>query len=224
MKINPCKKEYSYIESHQSNPLRYTILHRDDEETFTAQTSEFKCKDYFNECVALYNGHTLSSIYGFVSADIKLNEEGVYVLLRNIASKTCYEANIGSINKLTAKDGFPAIQLTEHGEGYVLFIPKDYFKSTWTVSLLMYLVRVANVKEVVADPTWQKHPTLGIDNPFRTYYTKVLALGFKPPLNIASYYFAGKDWDYNTVPRAPEYVHNNGCYSWMSQVAAIGGI
>lgn len=223
MKIIPCTKSYDYTESGQSNPLRWTMLHRVDRETFQAQTAEFRCKDYFNECTALYNGHVPQSIYGFTAAGLKLNEEGVYVLLRNIAHKAHYKANIGSINKLGAAQGFPEIELMEHETGYIALIPRKYFDSTWLTSLVTYLMRVANVKETVADPTWMEHPTKNIDNPFgHDMYEKILKRGFKTPEAAKSYYFAGLTWDYTKANFPPEYVHNNGCRSWATQLQAVG--
>lgn len=223
MQILPCSKEYDYTESPQSNPLRWTILYRVNEQTFQAQTIEFKCKDYFNECVALYHGDVLPEIYGFVPADLKLNDEGVYVLLNNIADKACYEANVGSINNLAAQYGMPPITLMPHNsKSYIALMPRKFFDSTWLTSLVTYLLRVANVKEVVADPSWKVHPTVTVDCPFRNQFDKVMNQGFKTPCDVQSYYYAGQKGNYKEKPHASCLVHNNGVASWTNLLTAEG--
>lgn len=210
----------SYSEVHQTNVLRWTVLFNQGDGVFKPQTKEFKCKDFFNELVAKYHGHVLGC-YGFTTESIELQDEGVWVLITHIINKEAYEANVGSINKLSAAEGLPPIKLEWHTpKSCVALLPREYFKNTYLISFLTYLMRVANVDEVVTDPTWRKHPTLNIDCPFRNVFDKVMDRGFKSP-DIKSYYYAGKKNDYSVKPYVSN-VHNNGVASWTALMMAEG--
>src|SRR5215217_7220298 len=100
MKVIPFAGEYALSEVGQTNPLRWVVLHRTDEETFVAQTTGFKCKDYFNDLVAKYHGHELS-IYGFSTAKVEVNEEGLYVQLKNITGD--FDTNLDLVNAYASK-------------------------------------------------------------------------------------------------------------------------
>lgn len=220
MKIIPYPHYASYNEIPQTNPLRWTILYKEGD-VYTEQSGEFKCKDFFNEFVSKYNGHA-TSIYGFNAGEMKVNEEALYVLIRNIASLDAYKTNIGSINSLAAQHAMPPVVLEPTGKPgeLVAALPSEYFMSTWLVSLLTYLMRVANVTTVVEDPTWMVHPTKSIDNPFQEYYSEVLTRGFQvpPEVNAKTFYWVGNRY---TSPEKPNVhtVHNNGCYNWMNMMS-----
>ena len=51
---------YHYSEAPQSNPLRWQLYYR-EENTFTPQTGQFRCKDYLNDVCAKYNGKNEAS-------------------------------------------------------------------------------------------------------------------------------------------------------------------
>lgn len=220
MKIIPVGYQSHYNEIPQSNPLRWVILHREMADLFTAQSSEFKCKDFFNEFVAKYSGHD-TSIYGFNAGAMKVNDDFLYVQLLHIADLEVYKKNIGSINALAAKNDMPPVELIIEDAIVVAVIPRAYFKSTWLISLLTYLMRVANVKAVVEDPEWKTHPSKGADNPFSNYYDRILARGFAVPDIATSFYFVGNSIDYKAKPQV-HFVHNNGCRNWMEMLQVEG--
>lgn len=211
----------SYAEVGQTNKLRWVCLHRAEDGTFSEQSLEFKCKDFFNEIVAKYNGHLLGC-YGFTADSIQTNDEGVWVELRYIDNPEAYQQNIGSINKLAAADGLPVVELLPYKEGFVCLLPRKYFDNTYLISFLTYLMRVANVPEVVQDPTWRVHPTLAIDCPFKSMFDAVMNRGFKTPETAAkSYYYAGHAHNYKAKPMV-HLVHNNGVLSWNSLLKSEG--
>lgn len=224
VKIVPFTNRFTYHEIPQTNPLRWVVLYR-EEDTYTEQSGEFKCKDFFNEFVSKYNGHA-TSIYGFNAGEMKVNEGELYVLLKNITDFQSYQANIGSINSLAAQHAMPPVTLEATGKPgeLVAALPSEYFMSTWLISLLTYLMRVANVPVVVEDPTWQTHPTKGVDNPFREQYTEVLTRGFQvPEVGATTFYWVGNRYPYPATPNVGT-VHNNGCYNWLYTLNVLEAI
>ena len=211
----------SYAEVGQTNKLRFVCLHRAEDGTYSEQSLEFKCKDFFNEIVAKYHGHLLGC-YGFTADSIEVNEEGVWIELRHIVNQEVYQQNIGSINSLIARDGLPQLELLPYKDGFVCLLPRQFFDNTYLISFLTYLMRVANVQEVVQDPTWREHPTRAIDCPFVSMFDVVMNRGFKTPVtSAASYYYAGHAHNYKAKP-AVHLVHNNGVLSWNSLLKAEG--
>lgn len=213
----------SYAEVGQSNPLRWTCLHLDKQEgssrTFSEQSKQWKCKDFLNEIVAKYHGHLLGC-YGFTADSVQTNDEGVYVKLTNIVDKDVYRQNIGSINTLAAAQGFPQLELLEIEDGFVVLLPRAYFDTTYPISLLTYLMRVANVGTVVSDVSWLEHPTKSVDNPFASVYAQVLKQGFATPDNVGgSYYYYGEKHDYSKKPQV-SMVHNCGVSQWTALLLA----
>lgn len=221
MKINKTYPSRTYSEVGQTNPLRWTILERLSDAEFNTQSCPFKCKDFFNEVVAAYHGQPLGA-YSFETKGMKLQDEGVWVLLTHIINMDSFVANIGSINKLAVADGCPPVQLLpKDKESCVALLPRRYFDNTYLISFLSYLIRVANTDDVNPDPTWKTHSTLAIDCPFRNVFDKVMARGFKSP-DIKSFYYAGKAWDHNKKLDSSYVVHNNGVASWTGLMMAEG--
>ena len=139
-------KQYSEIE--QLNPLRWEILFKNADGVFEPQTAKFKCKDFFNDIVAKYNGHNLT-IYGMDTSSIKLNEEGVYVRLKNLFRDNPYFIeNLQRIvidpvkQELGAEIWFKKVNTTVG----LLFLPREVFKNTYIISLVTYLIRCCNNK------------------------------------------------------------------------------
>lgn len=213
----------SYAEVGQTNPLRWVCLHKElsegDGMCFSEQSKPWKCKDFLNEIVAKYHGDLLGC-YGFTADSVQTNEEGVWVRLFHIANPEAYTANIGSINALAAAQGFPELELFDYEGGFVVLLPRQYFNTTYPISLLTYLMRVANTDTVVTDTTWMEHPTKSIDNPFAGVYADVMAQGFTTPDNVGnSYYYYGKNHDYSKKPQV-QMVHNCGVSQWTATLKA----
>lgn len=210
----------AYSEVGQTNSLRFVCLYKDGE-TFSEQSKEFKCKDFFNEIVAKYHGHILGC-YGFTAESIKTNDEGVWVELRHITDTKVYQENIKLVNALIERDGLPPLELLPYKNGFVCLLPRPFFDNTYLISFLTYLMRVSNVGEVIKDPTFMEHPTKPIDSPFSSVYAKVIKRGFKTPENPGnSYYYYGKNNNYKVKPQVYN-VHNCGVAQWTSLLMAEG--
>lgn len=216
--LNSPLNNRNYTEVGQTNPLRWYLLEKVDG-GFKYQSGIFKCKDYFNDLVSKYRGLD-SNIYGFNTASMTLNEEGVYVRLVELIDAKVFEQNIAKVNEMARKDGFPDLVFDEVGDREaILLIPRKYFDCTWSTSLVTYLIRISNVAVVIADI--QNHPTKAVDCPFRNYYDRVFAQGFKPPL-AGHWYYAMKDYTNLTKPFSFYSVHDNGVAAWMSFVDVEG--
>lgn len=220
----------SYSEVGQTNKLRWINLFLESNDgkhmKFSEQTKQWKCKDFLNECVAMRHGHELGC-YGFYAASVKTNDEGIWVKLINIHDKDAYKANIGSINALARAQGFPELELLEIEDGFVCLLPKEYLETTYSISLLTYLMRVSNVSQVITDKSFMEHPTKAIDNPFPSVYAQVLKQGFATPENVGgSYYYYGLKHDYSKKPEVMM-VHNCGVSQWtctLNAEKAAGGV
>lgn len=204
----------NYIEDNQTNPIRWALYHYEEStNTFTPQTGWFKCKDFFNDVVAWYKD-VKGSIYNMNLTTVKLNEYGVWVLLKGINegfehnSKFVAE-HFGIELNFAPFDDDPSHCLT--------FFPKEVFKNTFTISLLTLLLRAANEKEEYESLAQliEKTKESQVRMP---QFAKVLK-GL--PKELQNYWFYCGDrfnpekWD-ASYPVTLDSIHSNGCFSWYS--------
>lgn len=203
--------DYLLSESPQNNPLRWEVLFREDDTMFTPQTALFKCKDYFNDLVAKYHGVSVI-VYGLNTEKIKLNDEGVYVRLHFLNdTDDVFTSNIELVintnlrMQLGTEVGLEKLSDTQA----LLFIPRKLFDSTWTMSLLTYLIRLCNygkpylcLQDLFNDKHLQEHNYL---SPF------VKKWGFEVPDLLADYWYYNND-SYNSKANTTQgrVIHNNG--------------
>lgn len=212
-----------YTETSQSNPLRYYFMYRVDGDNYLYTSGEFKCKDYFNEVVSSLRGVD-TTVYGMNYFGTKRNEGEVYVLLKNIVKRDVFLQNLAQINIKLVAEGFPEFTYNLHPDAdkLMLCLPNGLFPNTYTVSLFWYLVRISNISMPITD--WVNHPTRSIDRPFGNYHDRIMAGGFKPPVEGFWYYAAGPttaqdvETIQKTVSMASYYIHNNGCVGWVQAV------
>jgi hypothetical protein len=207
----------TYAEVPQTNPLRWANLYKEgtDEtgDLFSYQSKVWKCKDFLNEFVSLYHGHSCV-IYGFDASTMKTNEEGIYVHLTNLLNVASFIENIKSINSWAEEQGFPAVELTPvDGTSVIALLPRKYFDCTYSISFLSYWIRVANVTMTIDD--WEKHPTKPVDNPFGEYFDKAIEQGFKPPID-GYWFYLMKDHTNLEEPKSIKAIHDNGVHSWFN--------
>lgn len=209
-----------YGENPQSNPLRWTILHKEGEKEFVAQSWQFKCKDFFNDLVAKYLGFNLT-VYCFNAGEVKLNDEGTYVFLDNITEQ--FEGNIDFINKYAAQWEKPPVEVIhKEKDTRIILIPRVYFENTFYISLVTYLIRISNITKQLT--TLNGHPTQATDSPFNSYYNAVIKHGYGK-LPVESWFFYNKEFDYTNkakVEAAYYNVHNCGCGTWWTMLTAHG--
>ena len=203
----------TYSEIGQDNPIRWEILYKEADATYTSQSGLIKCKDFFNELVRKYNTGQDSTIYRFDTKEIKLNDEGIYFRMHYIADMDVFNTNLSStvpdvtneeLNKTTS----------------LLFIPRKYFASTYLTSLVSYVVRICNVKTLVG--TLEEAITNTTDCALKED-GKALAnkWGFSVPEKYQQYWYYCGDKENsvdNPTPYSASIVHNNGVQSWSSYV------
>ena len=203
----------TYSEIGQDNPIRWEILYKEADATYTSQSGLIKCKDFFNELVRKYNTGQDSAIYRFDTKEIKLNDEGIYFRMHYIADMDVFNTNLSStvpdvtneeLNKTTS----------------LLFIPRKYFASTYLTSLVSYVVRICNVKTLVG--TLEEAITNTTDCALKED-GKALAnkWGFSVPEKYQQYWYYCGDKENsvdNPTPYSAGIVHNNGVQSWSQYV------
>ena len=164
IKFNEKKLEQAskLTQTGQHNPLRWICLKHLSEETFENTTPWFRCKDYFNDSVAWYHQKEKFSIYGMSSDSFVFNEDGsMYVGVSNITSQFennlklldkieegmgCKVSVVGKTEEVLSAETHPG--LTEDSKGLVvLHLSKECFVSTFRISMVTWLIRMANVSK-----------------------------------------------------------------------------
>ena len=213
-----------YSEISQPNPLRWEVLWKDEVGTFHPQTGKMKCKDFFNDLVSKIMVGKEVAIYGFDTSTCKINDEGVWFRLSKVDNPELFidNANKTINNKLLEQYGGDVlVSLFKLPRKRVLvFIPKKLFTSTYTVSLVTYVLRLCNygetlhnfehaISQSVACSTDQ-----AIHNKGRSL---ALMWGFKVPVKYENYWYFNGDGYNSVVNPNPSYagvIHNNGVMSW----------
>ena len=128
---------YNLTESHQSNPLRWTIVSVDGD-TITPLAPVMKCKDYFNDVVAA-KYEVFFEQYGFNNIVVP-KQEGLDVLLTFVK----FPETLKSKLSLVENPAHPVQVRVVDDESLLIYIPEYYFKNTYRISLLTYLIRLCN--------------------------------------------------------------------------------
>lgn len=209
-------------ESAQVNSLRWNILYKQKDGSFENQSGVFKCKDYFNDVVALKMGLKFI-VHGFDNSRIKLNEEGMYILLTNLTTPKELLNNIKLISSEAERCGYPNIPVSEENKDLVLFIDNRYLESTYIISWLTYIIRIAHCGK--AYETYEEFsnncPTKDIDNPMGKYQNIAFEQSFKQPTD--GWFYLGKKYNEGVIAaNAQGYayaIHNNGVADWQGKLA-----
>lgn len=220
-----------FIEAGQRNPLRWTFLKKEDDGSFSKLHNELKCKDYFNDVVAAYKG-VFFSVYGFSNKDHAiLYDEGQYLLLKYIAIPEVFSNNLEVINKELEDSNLPKITFDIQGTECLLFIPREFFESSYYISLLTYLIRISNssFKCSSVDQLMSNENIGGyyfqvdeiIDCPFKTTLDTIKKNLFKiknlPPFCLKMKRGDNSFYTQQTLINVGSHtLHNNGVGTWAS--------
>lgn len=207
----PLKREYG--EMPQANPLRWCVYYYDDlNETFTAQTDWFKCKDFFNDFVAKYHG-VEGRVYGMSTSGMSINDYGMWLRL-----KALYPAFYKNALLVAEKFG---VELTlapfdDDSSQCLTLLPRALFKSTYTISLFTLLLRAANNSQ-----EFSSYEELVKTSKERLLsYTEFKKAPFILPESLQKYWcymgsrYNSQYWEGREKPQI-EAVHNNGFLSWI---------
>jgi hypothetical protein len=212
--------ESTYSEIGQDNPIRWEILYREDETTFTSQSGLIRCKDFFNELTRKYCSGQNSSIYRFDTKTIKLNDEGVYFRLHNITNMGVFEENLETTINVGLDSDFHVINERLNDTTSILFVPVYYFTSTYLTSLVSYVIRICNVNKKIG--SFEDAVTNSKDVAIKDDGKKLaIKWSFNIPEKYQDYwYYLGDDYNNKTheTPDGVSMVHNNGVQSWSQYV------
>lgn len=213
-------------ESAQYNPLRWRIMYR-EKDKLTSQAQLMKCKDYFNDLVALRKGHVFS-VYGFKNDTVKFNKWGLYILLTDVMKADQFIENVNSsINVRLKADMQTTIRCwKQDNTSVVIRIPNKMWESTYYISLLTMMLRVCNNN--VEFSSWDdlysaKSPLNTIERSFTEDAKRFThLLGFKLPIDTWYYYNSQYNGmkDVNIAAIGGSTIHNNGCSAWCSSLPA----
>lgn len=218
---------YTLNEAHQSNQIRWRILKRESDSVAKAQTTFFKCKDYFNDVVAAYRGCFFSA-YGFDNKSLDLTDDQLLVQVKYLYNKDNYISTISDvINKKLEEDGLPHLfyeDVEGEEDSLILFFDRKLFDNTYTISFLTYLLRIANAeKRYAIYESLTTNENSKKDRPFHHHYDKIINGSFQSPLKQPFWWWSSAEYNNEKTPQLTgTTIHNNGCYSWM--VGVVNGL
>jgi len=203
-----------YGEMSQVNNLRWEMLYKEQDGSFTVQTLKIRCKDFFNDIVPRFNGKEGGQIYGFSSKEDKfnINEEGLYVRLTSITAIDVLEQNL---KQLVTEEFYSFERIDD--KTALLLMKKALFVSTYYVSLFTLLVRLSCYKEkfssladVFSSKSYQADGCVGGDAGKRL----VLQWEWCIPEEWTKFYFYASNEINSNTNHTISSLHNNGIGGW----------
>lgn len=211
-----------YAEMHQPNPLKWRLMLRDPaNNTLSSQSGLIICKDFFNDVVAWKHTQTAFRIYNFDN-QVKFNDEGMYIILSNIADKKKFTRNIiRAINPRLIKDLGTMIEVYQQGRGrVVLLLPHQLWESTYHISLVSMLIRLCNYDQTYDcwdDFFLPEAPINTIEHAFTPEAKRFTQEhGFSLPEEVKDCWYFSR-WGYTSKGDKgidSSIVHNNGASDW----------
>ncbi len=221
-KIVPLEQKYPLTEAPQRNPLRWTFV-RKEKQTLFQIAPQMKCKDYFNDVVALYKSGRRFTEYGFPNELVPMGKRGICVLLDNV-NREVFLHNLEVLNKQIVADTGDTITHSiklENKEQVLIHIPVSLFESTYLISLTTMLLRVGNYNKKFSsyeDFFSESSPMNSIEQSF-TQHAKTLAKEhkFKSPREGHWRYIPG------ALTKSDEevhqnHIHYNGVSNWAQAI------
>jgi hypothetical protein len=222
----PFGKPTDYAETSQANPIRYVVYYKNEDGTYQAQTNEFKCKDFFNDMVAWYHGIKFRR-YGMDFREFNLNDEGVYVELRNL--KPTFLDNM----KVVLGEEFKVFgaEVTFENIGtrktsLMAFIPRKFFSCTYFISYLTVMLRNCNWDVSYSTPE-DIFSYSGSDSLLRTSKTIMNKWPLKDQPWFTDYWYYYRPEINSSTPwiegSYDAIVHNNGVVDWSRNLPRLSG-
>lgn len=218
MKIIKKAKYPHYAEEGQTNPLRWTILSRNEDGSFTQESNVIKCKDFFNDYVYTYKTGKTFSIYSFAPGEMKIPKQGEPVFMEITGLTGAFVNNLDIFNEYLDKNNIPVVQSWKSDNGLVIKFDPFYLENTYNISLVSLILRIINCN--TAFKTWEeilKYVPAGGDAWKWGDVVKKNTF-FKVPEKLSKFvWYVNKDLNNEKVPdgyQIPQLVHNNGVISW----------
>jgi hypothetical protein len=220
----------SYFEVGQVNPLRWQLLLRDENGDFTPQAGVMKCKDFFNDLVALGKGVPFS-IYLFDNSTIKKNDEGYFILVSHLNDREQFFTNLTVLNDRLFSDLGAGARIAATTEGCaanqaILLFPNILWEKTYYISLATWLVRCSNYGYKFSD--WSSFfdpasPCVRVDGAVRAdnVHQFIKTHGFKLPEAFQQFWWYGgpvhnsEKLSEKEMKQNCTLIHNCGILSWV---------
>lgn len=217
-KLSKQVPQKAYTENEQANPLRWCVLFKEEDGTFTPQTGWFKCKDYFNDMVAGLRGHHFS-VYGMTN-NIKYNTDAFYVLVKEVVTDDLLKHNWGNVVLPLVEESFGVKATMEvvESDKVLLTLPLEVLSSTYSISLLSWLLRVTayrtqytSLEEILAERDVYGFTLEYASAPSSsTHVPHILQYKLNVPERAKDYWYFSSV-DYNSVRRPKESHSVHGC-------------
>ena len=199
------KEQVKFSQVPQKNPLKFAFLYKEEDGSFTDQTSFFRCKDFFNDIVAGKKGDFFS-VYNFKNQDLKFNETEAHICLDNVVTDGTWEQNMALIGEQLEKEGYGKIEYAHYEKNkWLLTIPISCLDNTYTISLLTLLVRVSNYNHVFT--SFEEM----LRNEFEPAPKGCTGFTFEKLVDKKYWWWAGAK--YNSHSSKGSVVHNQGIHS-----------
>ena len=210
-----------YSEMGQPNPMKWRLMFKEEDGSLSSQSGLIVCKDFFNDVVAWKQTKTAFSIYNF-NNQVKFNDEGMYIVLSNIADKVKFTKNIlKGINPQLQEDLGVSIKVYQQGRGrVVVLLPHEVWKSTYHISLVSMLIRLSNYAATYT--CWEDFyapdaPMNTIEHAFSTQAKEfTLKHRLSLPEEVAGCWYFSR-FGYTSKSKydiESNIVHNNGATDW----------
>lgn len=146
----------AYSEAGQNNPIRWRIVFDSSSDNnkgeLTIYSLPFRCKDYFNDVVALHHDKKTFKIYGFDNSTIKTNKTFCGVIVSGLRDKEVFKYNVNLLMewmdqyKLTSKSFKLKFQDVED-EPKSLYIKLKFDRhlyNSFFASICTWFIRISN--------------------------------------------------------------------------------
>jgi len=205
-----------YSEAGQANPLRWATFKRDGD-TFVQQTGKIKCKDYFNDFVAKYRGHTVK-IYGMDTSKYKEDTYGVFIGLWYTTPQFLGNLERALNPKLENELGFKLFPV-QVGDVVLMLLPRALFENTYTISFVTLLIRACN--DALEWSSYEHMVAESMESLIENQRVWLKQAPLLPPEHLRKYwYYCGPQYNSEIVQENnysfSSLVHNNGFISWAN--------
>jgi hypothetical protein len=221
----------TYAEVGQANPMRWMLMFNEEDGSLSSQSGLIACKDFFNDVVAWKKTQTAFKIYRFDN-QVKFNEEGMYLLLSNIADTENFIANISAaINPTLWVDlGVEISAMKQEEDSVVILIPHEVWETTYYISVVSMTIRLCNYN--VSYTNWESFfekdsPLNTIEHAFHTTTKEyVREHGFALPKAFQEYwYYSSHGWNSaNGKALLSSVVHDSGANAWVAAILYPGNV
>jgi len=210
----------NYAEIGQTNPLRWMNLKLVGLDTYEPVSKWWMCKDFMNEVVTSFHLGRDFSIYGFqVTHNTFFNKEDTTLplLLKNVSKS--FLVNMKVVNEHLLHEGYPAVEVYQHGVGAFIKIPLEYLANTLFMSQVTLFIRLANTEgehSSLANMVTDKVNSQDATN-FNVCLKKPLSK-FPPSLGEYLWYYNDEQYCKRDHPKTANIqtslMHNCGVVNW----------